>query len=364
MANYYSAGLPNRDNEKSRKNKASRKAQIITIIIAVIVILNVAVLTIYSKMSQTVPDNPVGTIGNTAGNLNNGGYFCESDDGYVYFCNTHDGHSLYRMRPDQSDQSLISKYPAAYINSAGKYIYFYYDDMGESKFMGISGRMNGIYRVNPLHGRDVKCLDRCVSGIVSLSDNNLYYQHYDNNEGMTLYTSDLNGKEKFQCLKEIVNPACIINSRIYYPDQENMFRLNVTSPLSQSSAPCLDERMYNPTPLGGWIYYMNVDDDYKLYRFETSSGTRQKITNDRVDTFNVYGDVIYYQKNSTTDPKLIRIHTDGSGSEVVAEGNYTGIECTSTFTYFRDFDSDNFYYTSTLGGIYVEQFNPSVLSNS
>ena len=43
-------------------------------------------LFILAIFSDYIPMNPEGTVGNTAGNLNNGGLFCEYD-GKVYFSN-------------------------------------------------------------------------------------------------------------------------------------------------------------------------------------------------------------------------------------------------------------------------------------
>lgn len=40
-------------------------------------------------VGDRIPDNPPETVGNTAGNLNNSGYFCEYD-GTVYFANAYD----------------------------------------------------------------------------------------------------------------------------------------------------------------------------------------------------------------------------------------------------------------------------------
>ena len=48
-----------------------------TILIAAIPIVLFAALFAYSFISKRVPENPPGTMGNTAGNLNNGGLFCE-----------------------------------------------------------------------------------------------------------------------------------------------------------------------------------------------------------------------------------------------------------------------------------------------
>ena len=49
-------------------------------------------------VGDRIPDNPPETVGNTAGNLNNSGYFCEYD-GTVYFANAYDSNTLY-TRPE------------------------------------------------------------------------------------------------------------------------------------------------------------------------------------------------------------------------------------------------------------------------
>lgn len=58
----------------------------VCIIFAVLLIASVAVI---QYLSGRVPQNPPGTVGNTAGNLYNNGLFCEND-GFVYFANAYD----------------------------------------------------------------------------------------------------------------------------------------------------------------------------------------------------------------------------------------------------------------------------------
>ena len=73
----------------------SRKKRIITAIGALLTII--LILIAGSLLSaHKIAENPADTVGNTAGNLYNGGYFCEKD-GMVYFCNIYDNHSLYSM---------------------------------------------------------------------------------------------------------------------------------------------------------------------------------------------------------------------------------------------------------------------------
>lgn len=320
----------------------------LSIIVSFLIVAVIITGVIFSVKSKQIPKNPAETIGNTSGNLNNNGYFCESD-GVVYFTNTNDNHYLYRMDLDGSNAERIMDVPVSYINAGGDYLYFYYDDQGAAKFMGVSGNMHGIYRLLKTGKGDLTCLNRCVSGILSLIGNELYYEHYDNTEGMTLYRSSLDGKVKGQVVDAIVNPACVQYGNIYYPDQDNNFYLNVYRPGSSSGSLFLEEQMYNPTAVGNYIYYMKVDDNYRLYRYDSSSNVVTKITEDRIDAFNIHGDVIFYQRNQ--NPALIRVNSDGTDAVVIAEGNYKNINCTSLYTYFMPFESDTITYrTPTYGG--------------
>ena len=48
-----------------------------------------------------------------------------------------------------------------------------------------------------------------------------------------------------------------------------------------------------------------------IFRYLPSQNAVEVLTNDRVDTYNIYGDYIYYQKNSQTEPALMRMYIDG-----------------------------------------------------
>lgn len=326
---------------------------IISILIIAVIITGV----IISKNAKKIPANPPETLGNTSGNLNNQGLFCESD-GFIYFANANDNYYLYKMDVNGSNIVRLMDVPVSFINAAGDYLYFYYNDQGEAKFMGVAGNMRGIYRLDKKGKSDLVCLERATSAIVNLIGNRIYYQHYDNTEGMTLYYCSTDGTDKEQAVKAIINPACVINGNIYYPDQDNYFYLNVYSPGSSYGRLYMEEEMYNPSCVGSYIYYMKIDDDYRLYRYDMNAGTSTKITNDRVDSFNVHGNNIFYQRNS--HPALIKLNADGSNLTVIAEGNFKNINCTSTYTFFQDFNDETMYMTDTNGFGGYSVFTPTV----
>jgi len=327
--------------------------KVISIVVSILIILIVIGGVILATKARKIPLNPPETVGNTSGNLNNEGLFCESD-GYIYFANVSDNHYLYKMDVNCSNVQRLSDVPVAYINAGGDYLYFYYADQGEAKFMGVAGNMRGIYRIDKKGKDELECLERSTSGIINLIGNKVYYEHYDNTDGMTLYYTSLDGKDKNQLVKAIINPACVVDGIIYYPDQENNFYLSVYSPGSSAGKLYMEEKMYNPTAIGSTVYYMKVDDNYKLYKYDLTTGVATKLTNDRVDTFNVHGDKVFYQRNNK--PALISMASDGSNATIIAEGLFKNINCTSTYTFFQPFDDDSrMYITATNGnGDYSE----------
>ncbi len=112
-----------------------------------------------------------------------------------------------------------------------------------------------------------------------------------------------------------------------------------------------------PTVVGSYVYFMNIDADYHLFRYNMSSGELTALTEERLDFYNIYENVIFYQTNGTDSPALMRMNLDGSGKEVVAQGVYHKINTTSAYTYFQPFDDDNIIYrTSTFGPVAVDHF--------
>lgn len=331
-----------------------KASHILAIIISVLLLAAVALIaTRGTHISENVPD----TIGNTAGNLINSGTFCE-DDGRVYFSNHYDNNYLYSMNPDQSDMKQLWCVPVKYINAAGKHIYYYQDGASASNSFGFLGSMLGIYRINK-NGVGNKCLDKSPSGILSLYGNTLYYQHYDNTEGMTLYQVETSGSNKKQLLDSIVSPASIDQDIIYFHNTDRNFCLSAYNVKSGSITTILDQKVYQPILANNCFYFINVSDNYTLYRYHLDTQESEKLTDDRVDLYNLSAaaNYIYYQKNDAATPALKRMHLDGSDAAIVAEGNYENINITSTYTYFNRFDEPvPMYKTATSGDILVTEF--------
>lgn len=304
---------------------------------------------------RKIPENPADVRGNTPGNLYNEGLFCE-DDGVVYFSNSYDSGALYVMNSDETEIKRLEKYATKWINAAGDYLYYYQAADGADAIAGFGGHMMGIFR-SKKSGGSVICLDKTPSGTVALCGNTLLYERYtnSNNEGMSLHSMKIDKKDAMQVKKEIIDPSCILNGYMYYGSFDGDHTLHRYDVAAGNDVVMFEAFVYNPIVLddADTVYYMNPDDDYCLYRASIQSGETVKITEDRVDCFNISDSQIYYQKNSQDDPALMCCNLDGSMPQEIVKGNYKDINITSRYVYYRAFGADGITYHFPLGGIPV-----------
>ena len=87
--------------------------------IAIFFIIIIGVLLAFA--GRLTPNDEFET-GNTAGNLNNKGLFCEQD-GIVYFSNAYDNNVLYSMSPDESNVKRLNNVSVASLNADPKRIF-------------------------------------------------------------------------------------------------------------------------------------------------------------------------------------------------------------------------------------------------
>jgi hypothetical protein len=323
------------------------------IIIGIVLVLGGAF--IFLTRTREIPQNPDTLVGNTAGNLNNGGYFCQDGD-MVYFANAYDNNCLYSMNVDETNMQKLSKSQVKYINAGGDYLYYFQENSTSTLDLGFVRQISGVYRLKK-DGSDSFCISSDLSGIVKLVGNNLFYQHYDNTSGMTLYKSTTNKGNEEEIADYIINPSSYGIGYIFFNgtnDNHNLYQLNVNT---NNITAIWDGNVWNPTYHHGYIYYMNISDNYKLCRYSFQDRTVETLTTDRLDHFNIYENTIYYQKSSSSDPALKRMNLDGSNPEIVDEGNFQNVNITSEFVYYNEFGIPMpVYKTPTTGPIDVQTF--------
>lgn len=325
------------------------------VIVCSIFLVLIIVVVLFS-IGSTVKKIPEDTIGNTAGNLNNGGLFCEYN-GKVYFSNANDNGTLYVMNPDETEVTKLNDSIASYINASESYLVYYQSGVDTADGLSSMVQNLGIYR-SDLNGKNLDCIDDCVCTALVLTGNQVYYQHYDNKEYTRLYKSDLAGKKRTEVDDAIINPHCVSNGTIYFNGTNGDHYLYGLNTSTDSIATLWTGNVWNPVIVGSYVYYMDLSNHYGLSRYSLTNGEVEILTNDRVDYFNVSDNMIYYQTASSNSPALKRMKTDGSDNEIVREGTYENINITSRYVYFNEFGSDTPVYHTPVNGGSVTTFTP------
>lgn len=334
--------------------KKTTKKPLRFIIPAILVILLAAA--IFLEKRGVHISIPAGTVGNTAGNIRGEGKFCEYE-GKVYFSNPYDDGALYVMNPDGSNIKRLINSGVSYINAGGSHLFYYMSSSKGGTGLGHIRSTTGIYR-STLKGKETSCLDSDMATMMVLIDDYLYCQHYDNTDFSTLHKIPVGGSdEEIELSRDIVETANVVDGKVYYSGLKDDHYLYAWDTATDTSSLVWDGNTCYPTVVGGYIFFMNVDADYHLFRYNMSSGELIDLSGERLDFYNIYDNVIFYQTGGTSSPALMRMTTNGSGKEVVREGAYHRINATSTYTYFQPFDEDDILYrTSTFGPVAVDDF--------
>lgn len=337
------------------KKRIPKYVSVIILLVVILLIAGGVFAYIYLNRYIPIPD---GVVGNTSGNINNRGLFCESD-GVVYFSNPYDGRKLYKMDLDGTNAKCIGDVPCEFINVYSNKVFFYQTPKADNQVFGLGG-LYGICETDTNGKNGMHNLDKTICNQLIMYGDNLYYQHYDASEGLTLHKASCDGKSKEKISDSEIYVSSPYQGGFLTYDAKGMYNLCAYNPSTDSLVQLdSDTRAYNITLSNNFVYFMNIDDDYKIYRYDLSSRTSTKLTDDSVDLFNVYGDNIFYQKNDKNESALMRMKTDGSNQQLISYGNYTNINCTSTYTYFYQFgESSPIYRVPTNNGTDAVEFIP------
>lgn len=332
-----------------------KKIKVIIVVAAIALV--VITLGIISALNDKVKMNPSGTVGNTAGNLNNGGLFCETE-GKVYFSNAYDNGTLYRMNPDGTDIERMLAAKAKFICADGNYIYYYQQSASGKAGLGYILSTSGMFR-GDRNLKNVESLSDSVIYDMQLVDNHVYYTTTGDNGPEFRKVKIDKSEDKLLDLFPI-NPSCAANGVIYYNGLDTNHYLYAMDPNSNASSVVWEGNLWDPIYDNGYIYYMDVENDYRLCRYSLANEQVEILTHDRIDCYNVGGGYIYYQTNSDTAPALKKMNVDGSNAEIVAAGNYTAINMTSRYVYFKMFDTETPIYQVPLGSASASTFDAAM----
>jgi len=323
-----------------------------SILVGTVVVLALVAVFIALLFVNRVSMNPDGTIGNTAGNLYNDGLYCEYN-GTVYFSNPYAGGSLYAMNTDETNIRRLNTLNCRNILAGGKYLYFFQTGSTSHSGLGQIAGTKSFARCS-LKGKEMTTLtkDVVVSGQLV---NNYLYLLTTSNAGISFYKVKIDNTDKTILADYTVDPACAQNGVIYYNGTDGDHYLYALNTANDTVSEVWAGNLWYPVLSEGYIYYMDVENNYRLCRYSLAADIIEVLTEERVDCFNVGSGYIYCQTNGSS-PRLICMRTDGSSPMVLAEGVYTNINMTSQYVYFQPYGDDVTTYHSYIGSGSYDSF--------
>ena len=311
------------------------------LIFSIILLLAAGGLTLFI-INKQIPMDPL-NHGNTPGNLQNSGLFFEMD-GKVFFSNANDHDCLYSMNVDESSPKRLTTMGAKYINGADGYLYFYMDSTNRSdKVTGLGAASNqyGLYRCRA-NGEKLTCLHRDFCGEVQLCGEYVYYQV--KTDGGSLCKIRCDKKDLTKVADEMVSPVCYDNGVIYYTGVSKDHDIHMMYTSTDTGRTVINGFYFYPVVQDGYLYYLNGESNYSIWRTNLTTGAQELVTSDRVDCFAVDREHIYYAYSNAQTPELRRCDLNGSNKITLYSGIVNSINLTSRYVYFKVYGNDNQLY--------------------
>ena len=334
---------------QTKKIKIKTGAKIFIALFICIIIVTTVFAVFFRK--KKVSKNPNDILGNSVGNLLNGGDFCEYN-GYIYFSNTQDSGKLYRMKTDTTGAVKLTDDTVHNINVYGDYIYY------SRKTKNIAGGlMLGIVRCS-VKGKELRSLSTDIVSSMVLAGNELYYKGSSDKKVNKTYCINVLNEKKKTFDESAIDPVGIYNRKMYYADPDDNYYIHCYDLSSDSDKLAFSNRAYKVLATNSYTYFIDISDNYSLKRINNVSrdittlyeGTKDR----RCYTFNVYNDMVYYTATDKDGTVLYRMKTNGTGNTAVVTDTIDGIYCTSEYIFATVVNSTKTYQFPTTGSLIVE----------
>lgn len=344
----------------STSKKVSKSHKLRNRLLAGGILLLAAGLVTWIYLSDRVQfyDDP-STTGNTSANLLNGGLFAEAGD-TIYFANPYDQNTLYSMDQNLEKVTRLNGDNVSYLNVAAPYIFYTRrnDKKQIDSDMLLNLKTTGLYRTNQ-KGAQMDVLYDGPTQALCLYGNSVYYQHYDSEKGLLLYSIGIDGSEDKLLLEQPAAAYAINNDTIYYTGMDTDHKIYSMNLDGSGSQVIYDGNCTSLTLEDGWLYFLDMSQDYILCRMRTDGSQLEALTSQRLATYNVSGGTVYYQVDNGTDNGLysFNIEEGSSSSRQLRSGNFNYIHVLSKYLFFEEYDGSVLYVMDRKTG-QIREFQP------
>jgi Tol biopolymer transport system component len=248
--------------------------------------------------------------GNSSGNLANLG-FVAGDGEWVYYADSGDNRSIYRVKPDGSGREKLTGDEAAFINVFDGRVY-YANRSDNSK----------IYSMNT-DGSDRRKLGDDPAYLFSIEDGKVYYSN-----GYSIRSMNTDGSDMRVLSDDLAAQIYVEDGSLYY------------------------KKYIGPTSGGAADYY-------EIYSMNTDGSGKTKLSDDTyksIDNFIVVGGTVYFTAPNVTvtdgphDRTIIRINADGSGRAMVIHNCNGLFNATGNRVYFINLLDNSSPYSANSDG--------------
>ena len=334
-----------------RRNKQMKKiisGVAVVALVAIIIVIGVLVMN-----NNKFKYNEEGATGNTTGNLQNGGLFCQYED-TIYFANPADGHTLYSMKTDGSNIKKVYNDKVSCIQIVNGYIYYIRaNELSED--VVLTGTMHGIFRLK-IGDRTPDIVYQGVVDDMVVCGNYIYFKSYDDENLIQFKKVKIDGKELSVVSDDDIDSLAVWKSDVYYTGIDGKHNLTYSNEGSDAIHKSSEGNYYMPSFSDGYFYYIDINNDMKLCRMSLKTNEVTVLDEGYCINYNVsseYG-VIYYQLENEDGHKLRRMDIYGTNKTTIAEGDYCDIHITKNYTYYNEYvsvDKKQLYCVETNGNI-------------
>jgi hypothetical protein len=339
------------------KKNSQTRGRIVTILIFLLIVAGFFLMRHNTKVTLYSDES---TTGNTSTNLLNGGLFTKSGN-KIYFANPYDQNSLYSMNLSLGKAKKIYDDYVSYINASGKYIFYTRrnDKKGNQGNDLFSFSTTGLYRIQT-NGQAMKQLYRNPTQTAVLFGNNLYYQHYDDTDGLLLYCIGIDGKKDTLLLKEAASPNVILDGVIYYTGTDSDHNIRKISTQGGGSSIVCEGNFTSLSYAEGYLYCLDMDNDYTLCRLKPDGSDLTHLTQERTSTYNISSDgsTIYFQVDNGTDNGLYALDADSGSQAELRAGNFNYYHVIDNYLFFEEYDGSQAYVMDT-STEQIDDFQPT-----
>lgn len=315
----------------------------------------IACLYLLYRLTPNTIYNKEFVLGNTAGNLYNGGLFCRQKD-TIYFSNLNDDGALYSMNMQFSEVKKIHNDKVCYLNADENYIYYSRQNwLKKSEFESVFlFYISGLYRITK-DGKSSTLLSSKPTGCSLLAGNTLYYQDYDKNQGLFLYKVNIDGTDQKLLRTENILPACVRDHTLYFATgagspNHYIYTMDLTT---EEVSPFYTGNCYLPIATEHGIYYISLSDGHTICRISYDGTEPETLVNEFCSTYNVSedGTMLYYQIDGGSKNRIACMNLSTGTQTTILEGNYKNIHIIDNYVFFRDFNETTTYLLNSYSGV-------------